>query len=161
MVAIEQRVGDHDAAVHVAQRVAVGRALGDDLEADAAVGAAAIVDHQRLAERRLRARRERPRHQIGAAARREADDQPHRPRRIILAARGHPGRDGEGRRAQRGGEQAAAMHDQASTCSTVGASPASVVRRMSRTSVRSKRRARCMVERLSHITRSCCLHECE
>src|SRR5947199_6931430 len=34
-------------------------------------------------------------------------------------------------------------------------SPAKVVRRTSRISVRSKRRARCIVARLSHITRSC------
>ena len=42
------------------------------------------------------------------------------------------------------------------SCSTVGAWPASVVRRMSRTSLRSKRRARRIVERLSHMTRSQC-----
>jgi len=39
-------------------------------------------------------------------------------------------------------------------CSMIGASPARVVRRTSRTSLRSKRRARCIVVRLSHITRS-------
>jgi len=39
-------------------------------------------------------------------------------------------------------------------CSISGASPASVVRRISRTSLRSKRRARCIVWRSSHITRS-------
>jgi len=41
-----------------------------------------------------------------------------------------------------------------SACSTVATSPARVVRRTSRTSLRSKRRARCIVERLSHMTRS-------
>src|SRR5262245_62852802 len=49
----------------------------------------------------------------------------------------------------------------ASTCSTVGAWPARVVRRTSRTSSRSKRRARCMVQRLSHITRSLTRQACE
>jgi hypothetical protein len=47
------------------------------------------------------------------------------------------------------------------TCSIVAASPAKVVRRTSRTSVRSKRRARCIVARLSHMTRSWGRHECE
>ena len=49
----------------------------------------------------------------------------------------------------------------ASACSTVGASPATVVRRMSRTRLSSKRRTRCMTWRLSHITRSRCRHLCE
>ena len=43
----------------------------------------------------------------------------------------------------------------------VGASPARVVRRMSRTSLRSKRRARCIVARLSQMTRSYCFQACE
>src|SRR5271170_1905854 len=47
------------------------------------------------------------------------------------------------------------------TCSMVMTSPAKVVRRTSRTSLRSKRRARCMVWRLSHITRSLSRQECE
>ncbi len=45
---------------------------------------------------------------------------------------------------------------QAAICSAVGASPATVVRRMSRGLVSSKRRTRCIVWRLSHITRSHC-----
>ena len=40
-------------------------------------------------------------------------------------------------------------------------SPAKVVRRTSRTSVRSKRRARCIVARLSHMMRSWGRHACE
>ena len=44
---------------------------------------------------------------------------------------------------------------------TVGPVPATVVRRMSRTFVESKRRARCMVLLLSHITRSNVRHLCE
>ena len=44
----------------------------------------------------------------------------------------------------------------ASTCATVGASPATVVRRMSRISLSSKRRTRCIICRLSHMTRSYC-----
>ncbi len=54
--------------------------------------------------------------------------------------------------------QRPAIHQAA--CDISGASPASVVRRMSRTSLRSKRRARCMVCRLSHITRSPTRHLC-
>ena len=42
----------------------------------------------------------------------------------------------------------------AAACTAVGPSPASVVRRMSRGSLAGKGRARCMVWRLSHITRS-------
>jgi hypothetical protein len=42
----------------------------------------------------------------------------------------------------------------AASCSMVTLSPATVVRRMSRTWLSSKRRTRCIVERLSHITRS-------
>ena len=44
----------------------------------------------------------------------------------------------------------------ASACAAVIASPATVVRRMSRGCVSSKRRTRCMVWRLSHTTRSYC-----
>ena len=46
-------------------------------------------------------------------------------------------------------------------CATVIVSPATVVRRMSRGLVSSKRVTRCMVWRLSHITRSHCRHLCE
>lgn len=49
---------------------------------------------------------------------------------------------------------AAASSYAACSCSTVGASPATVVRRMSRTWLASKRRTRCIVWRLSHITKS-------
>ena len=49
----------------------------------------------------------------------------------------------------------------AASCATVGPSLLVVVRRMSRTMVRSsKRRTRCMVARLSQITRSCCVQRC-
>ena len=47
------------------------------------------------------------------------------------------------------------------SCSIVATSPASVVRRTSRTSLRSNRRARCIVVRLSQITRSYGRHRCE
>jgi Uma2 family endonuclease len=47
------------------------------------------------------------------------------------------------------------------TCSIVVTSPANVVRRTSRTSLRSNRRARCIVVRLSQITRSLSRHSCE
>ncbi len=43
-------------------------------------------------------------------------------------------------------------------CATVIASPATVVRRISRTCVSSNRVTRCMVWRLSHMTRSHCRH---
>jgi hypothetical protein len=49
---------------------------------------------------------------------------------------------------------------QAAACSAVIASPATVVRRMSRFCVSSKSRARCIVTRLSHITRSLTRHWC-
>ena len=49
----------------------------------------------------------------------------------------------------------------ACTCTTVIASPATVVRRISRTRVSSNRVTRCMIWRLSHITRSHCRHLCE
>ena len=79
-VLVEQRVGDDDAAVDVAERVAVRRALGDGFQPDAAVGAGTIVDHERLPKYRLNGLREVPRHQVGAAARRKADDDAYRTR---------------------------------------------------------------------------------
>jgi hypothetical protein len=48
----------------------------------------------------------------------------------------------------------------AAACSAVIWSPATVVRRMSRACVSSKSRARCIVTRLSHITRSLTRHSC-
>ena len=60
------------------QRVAVGRRLGDDGRADRPRGAAAIVDHDALAEQRLHLVEDDPRRDVGDAAGREADDGPDR-----------------------------------------------------------------------------------
>ena len=59
-------------------------------------------------------------------------------------------------------DAALGQNGHAASCAAVGPSLLVVVRRMSRTMLRSsKRRTRCMVARLSHITRSYCVQRCE
>ena len=65
------------------QRVAVGLGGVDRLGADIAAGAAAVLDHERLAEPLLKPGREDSRHGVDAAAGRFADDDLDRPIGII------------------------------------------------------------------------------
>ncbi len=60
------------------QRVAIGRALGHQVAADRAAGAAAVVDHHRLAEPARQGGRDDARHRVDRAAGRVGHDQPDR-----------------------------------------------------------------------------------
>jgi hypothetical protein len=64
------------------QRIAVGRTFRDQLGTDVATGARSVVDDERLPERFRQLLRDRARQDVGRAARRERDDDPHRLRRI-------------------------------------------------------------------------------
>jgi hypothetical protein len=81
-----------------AQRVAVGRRGGDGLRADGSGCAAAILDHELLAELRRELRGEDARDLVDRAARREGDDDLHRLRGPRLRERGE-------RRCQHRGKQ--------------------------------------------------------
>ena len=71
----ERRRDQHD-------RVAVRRRARRRLRADVAAGAAAVLGHHRLPERSREAVRDQAAEEIGAAARREGQDEPDRLRRI-------------------------------------------------------------------------------
>lgn len=62
------------------------------LRADGAVGAAAVVDHDRLLQTCLERNLERPRHDVGGAAGREGHDEADRPAGEGKAAARAPGR---------------------------------------------------------------------
>ena len=79
--------------------VAVGRRARDAADADAAAGAADVLDDHRLTERGPHALRQDARHDVGRAARRERHDHRDRPRRIGLRVRaGDAAQDGKCRR---------------------------------------------------------------
>src|SRR6185295_7634321 len=63
------------------QSVAVGRRLGDEVGGEAAAGAGAVLDDDRLAERAADRLAQRARDVVGGAAGSEADDQADRPGR--------------------------------------------------------------------------------
>jgi hypothetical protein len=84
----EQRRIDRDrAGVGEHQRVAVGRGAGDRARAHEPAAAAAVVDHDLLAERGRELVGDDACHGVDAAARRVRHDQGDRPRRVILRAR--------------------------------------------------------------------------
>ena len=85
------RIGEHD-------RVAIGRGARAGAHGDDAVGAAAVVDHHRLAERRSELGRNDARKRVVAAAGGERNDQQDRAVGIVLRLRGsrdETGNDGE------------------------------------------------------------------
>ena len=73
-VALHRRIDDHGAGRAQHQRVAVGRRLGRRFHRDRAGRAGLVVDDHVLAERGAELLGQRPRHQIGAAARGERHD---------------------------------------------------------------------------------------
>src|SRR6267154_5807220 len=79
------------------ERVAVGRALRDEIGADVAARSGAVLDDDRLPERFAQTGRERPRGEIGDPARRKSDDEPDRLRGVLRERgerkkeRDHPG----------------------------------------------------------------------
>ena len=75
------RIGDEQ------QRVAVRRRANDRFGGDAVAGGAAIFDDERLAEPLRQYCSGQPRDDVGGAARRKADQQMDRPRRISVGAR--------------------------------------------------------------------------
>ena len=95
------------------QCVAIGWCLRHDLRADDAAARRPVVDDERLAEPLAELLRQHAADRVGAAARRERDDQAHRALRIA-ALRGH--RDREQRGEQDGDGQAG--HEQ--TCGADG-----------------------------------------
>src|SRR4030095_10025000 len=64
--------------------VAVGRRLHRHFDADRAAAALPVVHYHRLPERLAELLRQRARHDVGLAARRERDDQPDWLRRVLL-----------------------------------------------------------------------------
>ena len=60
----------------------VGRRLGDELRADRARGAGAVLDHDRLAQGLVQPLAQRARHYVGCAAGGEGHDEADRPVRI-------------------------------------------------------------------------------
>ncbi len=94
------------------QRVAVGWRLGDDLRADVAARARAVVHHELLTEGAAQFGRDGPREDVGGAAGGEGHDDAHGLGRPRVGARGGlPGRE-RGAREQRAaqGDGAAAEH---------------------------------------------------
>ena len=71
------RCRDHE------QRVTVGRGLHDRLGGDVGIGAGTVVDDELLAEPLRQPLRDQPRGGIGRSAGRIADENAHRPVRII------------------------------------------------------------------------------
>ena len=85
-IGIERGI-DGERAGRDQERVAVGPALCDLARRDGAAGAAAVLDHDRLAEHGTHLFRDHARDEIVAAARRIRDHKRDRPRRIVLRAR--------------------------------------------------------------------------
>jgi hypothetical protein len=77
-------------------RVAVGRCLRRGARADRATRAAAVVDHDLLAEDLRQLGRQRPRHRVGAAAGRERHDHANRLGGPLLGVHRKRGEQGDG-----------------------------------------------------------------
>jgi hypothetical protein len=91
------------------QRVAVRRRARNQLRADVAVAAPAVVDHELLAEPLAELDRDQAAEDVRGSAGRERNDQPHRPRGVGLrCSRGGERREG---RNQDGAPQKKLMHD--------------------------------------------------
>ena len=73
---------------HHQERVAVGRRFDDLLRADHAAGAGAVLDHDRLAELLLQHVADQARRHVGRSSGAEGNDDPDRPRRVILRETG-------------------------------------------------------------------------
>ena len=84
---IERRV-DRVAGEADQQRVAVRCRLGDSVGGEIATGAGPVLDHHRLSQRSRQRLRDRPRHSVGGAARRCADQELDRLRWVIVSANG-------------------------------------------------------------------------
>ena len=89
--------------VPISSVVAVGRGFRDDVGADRAAGAAAVVDHHRRLQRLAQHLRERPRHDVGRPAGRKRHDDADLLARERLCAR-RIMRVITGRRAERRGQ---------------------------------------------------------
>ena len=83
---VEVRIGDERLRIHH-DRIAVGRALRDDLGADHPGRAGPVVDRELLVELLAHFLKHEPRYDIGRAAGRKHDDNPHRLRRVRLRPR--------------------------------------------------------------------------
>ena len=92
-IRVERGIDRERAGAAEAERVAVGLRARDLAGRDAAAGAAAILDHDLLAERRAHPVGDDARHGVVAAARRVGNDQGDRAGRIVLRKRGRGERD--------------------------------------------------------------------
>ena len=79
-------IDTHRAGRSDAEGVAIGRGLGDEVEADHGAGPGAVLDHHGLAESFFELRLDRTRRRVGRAARRERHDEVDRLARIGLRA---------------------------------------------------------------------------
>ncbi len=81
------RIDGRDAGGGKIKGVTVRSGFRDVLGAERAVGARPVLDHDRLAERSAELVRQQPRHEVGRAARCEADHEADRAGGIVLCVR--------------------------------------------------------------------------
>ena len=84
---VQARIGG-DSRVHPQQRVAVGHGLRHELRRDIAAGAAAVIDHELLADRAGELLRHHAHDDVRPAARRDRQHQAYRLGGITLSDRG-------------------------------------------------------------------------
>ena len=101
-IGIERRIDRERAGAAEHERVAVGRGLRDRARRDRAAGAAAVLDHDLLAERLAHLLGDDARHHVVAAAGRVGHDQRDRPVGIVLRRGRRCGREGRPRPAGSG-----------------------------------------------------------
>jgi hypothetical protein len=89
LLLVDMRQDEQRAGRHHRQRVAVRLGIRHRRNADAATGAALVLDHELLAEPRRQAFGKDPRRRIDIAAGRERHDDGDRPRRPLLRHRGN------------------------------------------------------------------------
>ena len=82
------RVGDG----HRQQRIAVWRRVGDHVSSEVAAGAGPVLDKELIVEPLGQRLRDQPSDDVGRGARRKADNDPHRPRRVGVGPRKSRGR---------------------------------------------------------------------
>jgi hypothetical protein len=85
----QQRIDRQRPADRQAERVAVGRGLGDRVGAEIAARARLVLDHEVLAELVLEVIGDQPHHQVGGRAGAERHDQLDRPGRPALRQGGN------------------------------------------------------------------------
>jgi hypothetical protein len=106
-----QQVAERVRRRDLEQRVAVRRGADHRFGRDIGAGAGLVLDDELLAQPIRQRLPDQPRGDVGRAARRIADDEPHRPRRIIQRRRGaRQGRHGGSARCQLQNATAVKLH---------------------------------------------------